>query len=425
MASLKTFFLNINVFESSTTSNTTLDPQQRRIYIIASRIYFIILISVLTIVGIVSSVTHRTTIVTVQNPTINQFIDLPQDKKCPCSKIAFRYEEFMLINASFHQVCSSDFISDRWIKTISSGSNSTYYSSEDFRSYGSAQFQALAGLCRLSVTFVQKQIDSYMSNSLISSQVLSESLLLSLIDASIAELQRTLLNDFAAQLQLIQAMTLSNRLISGLQTNNIQVYENISNDLIRIGVYPMQYKKNHRFICDCSMDLDCGTVSIISNRFNGSTHFNFGNDSIWMKVPGIVSGCLPVNSILLSTLECFYNQTCVDQLITFFSTTEKFTAMASNESSRYDLNSTVQTIIDELMIEQWSNILSYNTYYFQCAPALCTYAKLERNSIIFILTQLISILGGLTILLGFIIPIPIRSTQRSQASEQSSPTTCK
>ena len=214
-------------------------------------------------------------------------------------------------------------------------------------------------------------------------------------------------------------------MISGLQTNNIQVYENISNDLIRIGVYPMQYKNNHGFICDCSMDLDCGTVSIMSNRLNKSTHFNFGNDSIWMEVPGIVSGCLPVNSILLSTLECFYNQICVDQLMTFFSTTEKFTAMASNESSRYNSNSTVQSIIDELMIEQWSYISSYNTYYFRCAPALCTYAKSERNGIVFILIQLISILGGLTILLGFIIPIPIRSMQRSQPSEQSSPTTCK
>ncbi len=79
MSSLKNFFLELNVFESSVDNDQEQDVQQRRMYILASRIYFIILISVLTIVGIVSSLVRQTTSITIQNPRIDDFNDLPYD----------------------------------------------------------------------------------------------------------------------------------------------------------------------------------------------------------------------------------------------------------------------------------------------------------------------------------------------------------
>jgi hypothetical protein len=224
MSSLKDFFLNLNVFESSTDDDQIQDARQRRIYIIASRIYFIILISILIIVGIVSSLVRQITIVTVQNPSIDQFMDLPYDANCPCSRSSIPYEEFISIEVGFQQICSSDFISDRWIKTISSDANSTYFDPQDFRTYGSAQFQALADFCRLSATTAQQEINSYISNSLFSSQVVFPDVLVIQITIFIAQLRMKMSNDFEVQLQLIRKMTMGNRLISGLQTNNIQIY---------------------------------------------------------------------------------------------------------------------------------------------------------------------------------------------------------
>lgn len=425
MSSLKDFFLNLNVFESSTDDDQIQDARQRRIYIIASRIYFIILISILIIVGIVSSLVRQITIVTVQNPSIDQFMHLPYDANCPCSRSSIPYEEFISIEVGFQQICSSDFISDRWIKTISSDANSTYFDPQDFRTYGSAQFQALADFCRLSATTAQQEINSYISNSLFSSQVVFPDVLLIQITIFIAQLRMKMLNDFEAQLQLIRKMTMGNRLISGLQTNNIQIYENIGNSLMRIYPYPIQYQDSNGSICDCTLVVDCVAVSGIFNSFNVPTQFDLDNDFTWMRVPGISSGCLPVNSILLSTLECFYNQTCVDQLVEYFSTTERFTAMNSNESSRFNSNSMVQSLLNNLMIEYWIENVSYSAYYSQCAPIVCTYTKSERNSFVFVLTQLISILGGMKILLGFIIPFPIRSMQRLRNADQSPQTSRK
>jgi hypothetical protein len=365
MSSLKDFFLNLNVFESSTDDDQIQDARQRRIYIIASRIYFIILISILIIVGIVSSLVRQITIVTVQNPSIDQFMDLPYDANCPCSRSSIPYEEFISIEVGFQQICSSDFISDRWIKTISSDANSTYFDPQDFRTYGSAQFQALADFCRLSATTAQQEINSYISNSLFSSQVVFPDVLVIQITIFIAQLRMKMSNDFEVQLQLIRKMTMGNRLISGLQTNNIQIYENIGNSLMRIYPYPIQYQDSNGSICDCTLVVD------------------------------------------------------------YFSTTERFTAMNSNESSRFNSNSMVQSLLDNLMIEYWIENVSYSAYYSQCAPIVCTYTKSERNSFVFVLTQLISILGGMKILLGFIIPFPIRSMQRLRNTDQSPQTSRK
>ena len=77
-----------------------------------------------------------------------------------------------------------------------------------------------------------------------------------------------------------------------------------------------------------------------------------------MKIPGFEGGCLPTDGILLSTLECFYDQTCLNRLLSFFPTKEKFTAMTTIEPTRFDRNSTVKIMVDYLMIEKWIKSIS-------------------------------------------------------------------
>ena len=130
---------------------------------------------------------------------------------------------------------------------------------------------------------------------------------------------------------------------------------------------------------------------------------------VWlMKIPGFLVGCLPVSGILSSTLECFYSQPCLNELSSYLSLTRRFSAMVLAEKSRYRSNSTVKSIVDNLMVEDWMTNISYDKYYAQCAPASCTYSKTHRHSLMFVLTQLMSVLSGLTLALGLMIPAAVR-----------------
>ncbi len=61
------------------------------------------------------------------------------------------------------------------------------------------------------------------------------------------------------------------------------------------------------------------------------------------------------------------------------------------------------------MIEEWSHEASYSFFYEQCDPLYCTYSVNERRDIIFIITTLIGVFGGLNVVLKLLIPLAVRA----------------
>ena len=139
--------------------------------------------------------------------------------------------------------------------------------------------------------------------------------------------------------------------------------------------------------------------------------------TIEMIVPGFASGCLPLNTLLLSSLDCFNDQSCLDRLLTFFPTTETFTALTQTEDSRFQIDDTIQTIIDRLMVETWSTNVSFDQYFSQCAPVVCTYSAEARGDVSSIVSKLIRALGGLTVILDLIIPPLVRFIRKPRAAQ--------
>jgi hypothetical protein len=93
----------------------------------------------------------------------------------------------------------------------------------------------------------------------------------------------------------------------------------------------------------------------------------YDTDSLF-EILGWYTGCMPINSLLQSTFECFYNQTCVDMLLSSLPTNKTFEAMTVNEESIYELNtSSIQSMVDGMMVEQYHYDISYAKYYNQCA----------------------------------------------------------
>ncbi|CAF4206139.1 unnamed protein product [Adineta steineri] len=401
MSSLKEYLRNLNLFSPSSDSNEQETDQQRRWNIIGTRIYIILIILILFIIGLILLLLEQSTMVTILNPTKEQFQSLPINAKCSCSHISIPYRKFMSLETSFHQVCSSDFISDRWLNAIDSKTDTTYFAFQDFRRFGNAQFQALAAYCRLSKSYTNQSVNVVLQNALLSPQILSNTSLQSYINAAIEQFKLKTPNTFNIQLKLIIEMTIANDLIPAIQTSNY--FLNV-NRRPRLTVHT--YQRTDNCTCKCILT-NCNQIeSGIANTFGRPNDYEIWNDLVW-SIPGMSTGCFPGFTLLSSTLECFYNQTCVDKLISYFPSSDNFTAMIINNKSLYKPTSTIQSIIDNLMIEDWIPNISYDKYYSECAPSSCTYLKKIRRDFVHVLKKLISLLSSLTLILGLIIPLVI------------------
>ncbi|CAF1688953.1 unnamed protein product, partial [Adineta ricciae] len=144
-------------------------------------------------------------------------------------------------------------------------------------------------------------------------------------------------------------------------------------------------------VCSCATDLMCPQQMF-------ARHTNRSED---INLPGIYRGCYPIDMLFLSTMECFYNETCMHHIKVpaweNFGVYTKFKPLEYNETSRYSINETLETFIRNLFIENWNENYSYSSYYNQCSPAYCSYIIRQRLGFIDILRRVIGFYGGLTI----------------------------
>jgi hypothetical protein len=165
------------------------------------------------------------------------------------------------------------------------------------------------------------------------------------------------------------------------------------------------------------------------------------NDSIvpTVSIPDFTSSCMPVDACLLSSLKCFFNQSCVNTIFRYPRTTDdvmwNFTALNRDnalKSSRFNITSRIKTIVDELMVEEWLIQEDFDKYFQQCAPVVCTYLKNVYPDFLSVLNIFIGLLGGLCDGLHFIVLPVVRFIRRrwwppptNYEPSQSPPISCK
>ena len=111
-------------------------------------------------------------------------------------------------------------------------------------------------------------------------------------------------------------------------------------------------------------------------------------------------GCLPIASLRLSTLECFYNQTCLNgiqqildsQNISIINSLDRFA------SSQYSIETTLNDIIDYLMLEEWTYRINYTSYFNTCNLKKCTYSIMKTKNPLVIFMSLLGLCKWNTIL---------------------------
>ena len=140
------------------------------------------------------------------------------------------------------------------------------------------------------------------------------------------------------------------------------------------------------------------------------------------EIPGMVQGCYLIDSLLLSTLECLYSTCCLTVLHYYMS--KKYSELDTGipwfqpdllvyepTSSHFAPNTSFDSIVGQMMIEEPSLSPSFDHYYETCAPTHCSYSiSKHKKNLAEILITLISTLSGLTVALRIITPLLVKST---------------
>ena len=355
---------------------------------VTRQLHFVLMATTLFIAYIASAFAPRSIIGEIQKPSLSTYQDLairfPDSLQCPCSHISIKYKSFITIVPRFHQVCSSDFVSDQWISYLyGDGDLTERFAPTDFQYSASSQFQLLASLCRLSQETVRDTLTQLATSDFVDGNVLSVSALNERIRTTISELEATVPNLYVSTLSLIRVTTGANMLLSASATS--WVFDTPTAIVHESNAYtsPLIYQE-----CSCGVSSKCVQPS-----------------------RGMLAGCYALEALLQSTLHCVYNQDCIDP-------NNNFQAMqvSSSRLSRFDLNATIESIINHLMVEEYSSNVSYEEYFDQCAPSSCTYSYTEHSAVLDGVTYLIGLYGGLMIICRSVAAIIVRLFWRRTSS---------
>ncbi|CAF0999681.1 unnamed protein product [Adineta steineri] len=389
-----------------------------------TRVYLVLLTGSILILLFFNSLSTQTITIIDRYPSLNAYNELQimytNTVKCPCSKMTIPYRTFISIFPVLHQVCSSDFITDRWISILNQ--SITNGISIDWRNRAFSQAQLLSNLCQLANETINDAINRFLSQYFITSSVLTENEFDEQINSTFNQFFQTTTVYFGLLVQTVRLlmqvdqpfmgpMQVDTELSSNLITNNVKNTIN-NQQLLQAGTRDI----NSTLVnCICATNPNCkSAVAIYDINHIDSSHFDF---NIAYVVPGSYVGCSVTESLLLSTLECFYSSSdCFVILMNYIQ--EMYLYNVENPLwfdvqplnydrmlSRYPPNTSISIIIKEMMIEQWNSSFSYKHFYESCAPSYCTYPrKVHTKTIIGVLITMIAMIGGLIISLRLITP---------------------
>ncbi|UJR34695.1 hypothetical protein I4U23_027472 [Adineta vaga] len=346
-------------------------------------------------------------ILLIESPSVATFEQLHNAYattiSCLCQQIAIPYGTFLLVSPSFHQICTSDFVKTLWTTSLYGyGSTVNSYAQLD-RPVLSRQHQLMGWLCSEIQIIVDHAISNFNQTMLVTSMAISRASFVSQTAEIIRQLTEQTPINFRRLFTLIIEVSAGAVIPSFFNTDWSLEYGNLSNDYL-LRSLPRKFINS---TCNC----------VVSNACNDSMRIGPSE----LVLPGLVVGCWPIHGLRMSTLECFFSQSCVNTIINYL---DYFTQMDGSPpvnftlpsipslvinplnktiSSRFTPNTAIGTLIDEIFIEQWTSASIYENYYATCRPSVCRYEYVQQNDGLYVVTSLLSVYGGLTVGLKFLV----------------------
>ncbi|CAF3848222.1 unnamed protein product [Rotaria sp. Silwood1] len=281
----------------------------------------------------------------------------------------------------------------------------------------SAQFQILSILCRISRQAVIDALKEFDATTILSPSALSRDVITTYIGTSIEQFQKKTLNSYRSYMHFILSLLAEHRFISALRINFYTRGVLGSNNFVTFpAIYPQQVDTTQSSsilseTCQCDRTNNCTYPAGIYNQSRSiipNEVFSLDASPLFM-IPGFQVGCVPQNALFQSTLECFYNQTCLNIVISLTGALRTVSPLnISNSFSRFSPTTTIAVLIDNLMIESWENSIDFATYFQICAPKICSYSYVQRFFLIYMITTIVSIFGGMRVTLHIVSPLFVK-----------------
>ena len=376
---LRTLNLFYNRFSSSV---ATLKVERRSTWL-----YLLLWSCIFAIVLFYNLTTEETTYVTLMEPKESDFVDLTNTHgsavHCPCSGKMIPYRLVSDRSARLHQVCSSQYTKTPWIESILDSGIRLNLAQADFRTYALGYFLTLRYLCE----FAQRTVDmtewDLASRSISKSGIMSRDELIAQMYYAMNQTNLEKISNFKAVLYTGRGLTHGNQLVSLFSSYwtlpSVDLQQPLGG---RVPYQPASGGSN----CSCYTSSECTEPVTINGHV----------------VSGFVHGCSALESVLRSSLTCFYDQRCLEQINVGNSTLIK--PLNLSIFSRFTPNNTGQDLVENGFQEEWSLSTNYSHFFSICAAHQCDYSISQRKNTVETVTLILGLYGGLTLILRFIVP---------------------
>lgn len=291
----------LNLFDSN--SNSSIKQRRERH---ATRLYIVFLTLAFFVLFLYTISTEETEVFTIQNPTQKQYEELYADFgatiDCSCQTIGIPYSQFLNITARYHQICFSPFIYPDFITQLAMIRQDSPFHPGDFMLMSVNYFQWLTAFCALSQLVFPNQLVAFQNRLFVNNKLLpAEAFQVQaekLVDFFIKDLQYY----FARGIKQTREMIAFSQPLSATTTitYNLPVRQTpLGSQVI---VEPTNFFPNCSCVynpTECSSDAAFYSYDPLNNQFNLS-----------YQVTGVRIACSAMDSLLQSTLTCWYSSDC-------------------------------------------------------------------------------------------------------------------
>ena len=225
-------------------------------------------------------------------------------------------------------------------------------------------WQIISSFCTISNNTWSNIIQTFQASYIISPTPLTEQSVRNQVREVLSYEKSLSQTTLTRNLCLLQRLVSGNRLVSGVPTNFELRYPNDTNP-------PEMFTKKYGN-CSCVTIDGCPHIATFNNTTNGQL----------ITIPGMIADCLIVDSVLASTLECYYDRECI--FLLHQSLDNETQPLSSHRNKYFTVNSTIRMLFDEIMTDEFIPDIHLELYYSECNPTYCVYSYVRRFDFLFV-----------------------------------------
>ena len=350
--------------------------------LLSTRVYIITLIVFVALLVEYSLFTINTKTITLNLPSSEQIVRLKNvTPVCPCSTSHIPYGVFSSVHPIFHPICSSDFVSDRWLASLEKLNNSAAVPL-------CVAFRIVSLVCELARKTLDEQLHRLSDTPIANPNFLTTTQLQTEVDAKV---KQTVLS---AQTTLC---------------NSLKLYRNITdaNKLLSISAIFQPFASLLNYYSSTNFEFKSGAGGMSS-----LVCVSHGDVLSSIEIPDFDVSGNGLEKLLLTSFMSFYNEKNVELLSSLVYTNRSLFLRPLAFPQSYGITDTIESIFNTLMLDNYTQHISYSVYFDACHPKICLYTLTRRNTLIETLSIVLAVIGGMTSALRLIAPNAVKFVTR-------------